>query len=75
MNKSIIVAILSMVAIVSNAQKGLDTQRLKTIERLIELEIPAEEPHWFTDRARVDDYEIPAGTKSSKKRVRSWHRS
>ena len=58
MNKLIIIWLFSMVALSSNAQKGLDAQRLKKLEGFLELEIPTESRNWFTDRARVDDYEI-----------------
>lgn len=58
MNKLIIIWLFSIMAISLTAQKGLDPQRLKTLEGLIELEIPTESRSWFTDRARVDDYEI-----------------
>jgi hypothetical protein len=58
MNKLIIIWHFSIIAISLTAQKGLDPQRLKKLEGLIELEIPTESRSWFTDRARVDDYEI-----------------
>ena len=53
-----IIGLLLMVCFIAKAQKGLDTQLLKTFDALIELEIPIESQNWFTDRARVDDYEI-----------------